>query len=172
MPSSTTVYDLLISCPSDVAPFLGAIQKVVRRFNANYGRYANIMIRENYWSEDSIPTFEDRPQALINRQIVDSAHIAIGIFWTRFGQPTGLYDSGTEEEIERFLQQGKQVFLYFMEKPLPPNQIDSAQYKKIQEFKERHKRDGIYWSVNNEDDLVNCFYDHLVRYFGNLRKYS
>ena len=33
----------------------------------------------------------------------------------------------TEEEIERMLSMGKQVFLYFLDKPLSPSKIDLEQ---------------------------------------------
>ncbi len=168
MPLTATIYDLLISCPSDVAPFLRVIEDVVLRFNATYGKNSNIVIRPIHWSKNVYPESGGRPQELINRQIVDSAHIAIGIFWTRFGEPTGCYNSGTEEEIKRLLQKKKQVFLYFLDKPVPPSCFNNAQYKKIQNFKTQHQ--GVYWSVSDETDLSNKFYDHLMMYFNGLAR--
>ena len=72
--------------------------------------------------------------------------MALGVFWTRFGTPTENYGSGTEEEIERMLSMGKQVFLYFLDKPLSPSKIDQEQYKKILLFKDKHKSEGIFFS--------------------------
>ena len=60
------------------------------------------------------------------------------MFWTRFGSPTEKYGSGTEEEIEEMIASGKQVFLYFLDKPMPPSEMDSDEYKKVKAFKEKY----------------------------------
>jgi len=59
----------------------------------------------------------DRPQAILNRQIVDSGHLLIGIFGNRLGTPTGKAQSGTIEEIEEFRKTGRYVALYFSSAP-------------------------------------------------------
>ena len=55
-------------------------------------------------------------------------------FGTRFGTATDNYGSGTEEEIEEMLSADKQVFMYFLEAPIIPSNIDIKQYEKVQEF--------------------------------------
>lgn len=144
MPSKITVYDLLVSCPSDVSDLIDVLEKEVNHFNNFFGRSNNVIIRTRYWAKDSYSEFGDHPQQLLNKQIVDSSDLALGVFWTRFGTPTENYGSGTEEEIERMLMMGKQVFLYFFDKPVSPSKLDQEQYKKIQEFMHRYKNKGIF----------------------------
>nr|WP_289415638.1 response regulator [Bacteroides intestinalis] len=94
--------------------------------------------------------------------------MALGVFWTRFGTPTENYGSGTEEEIERMLAMGKQVFLYFLDKPVCPSQINQEQYKKIQTFMNKHKNEGIFFSVPDEKTLANKFRENLELYFDSI----
>lgn len=64
----------------------------------------------------SYPESGDRPQALLNRQIVAREDFLIGIFGTRLGTPTGVAESGTIEEIKEFRKAVKYVALYFFER--------------------------------------------------------
>ena len=45
----------------------------------------------------SRPQMGDRPQELINKQLVGHCDLLIGSFWTRLGTPTGRAESGTAE---------------------------------------------------------------------------
>lgn len=168
MPNSITVYDLLLSCPSDVSQYIEILEKAINHFNNFFGRTNNVIIRTKYWSKDAFPEFGEQPQNLLNKQIVDTSDIAVAVFWTRFGSPTENYGSGTEEEIERMLSMKKQVFLYFLDKPVPPSRIDYEQYGKIQAFMSRHKNDGIFFTVSDESALADKFHDNLELYFDSI----
>jgi hypothetical protein len=131
-----TAYDLLISCPGDVVEYLDVIKESVESFNRVFGRINNIEIVTKHWSTDSYPQSGDKPQELLNKQLVRDCDAAVALFWTRFGTPTDKYASGTEEEIEEMLSAGKQVFMYFLDVPVNPSQVDMEQYKKIIDFRE------------------------------------
>lgn len=170
MSKSIIVYDLLISCASDVSEHISKIEYAVNSFNNNYGRLNDIIIRTIHWSKNAYPITESgrSPQELLNRQIVDDADMVVGIFWTRFGTPTKEYNSGVEEEIERMLSQKKQVFLYFLDSPVSPSKFDWEQYAKVTEFKERHKKDGIYFEIKDVTSLATKFCEHLALYFDSI----
>lgn len=165
MTNNITVYDLLISCPSDVSEYLDILEKRVNHFNNFFGRSNKIIIRTNYWFKDAYSEFGNTPQKLLNKQIVDSSDLILGVFWTRFGTPTENYDSGTEEEIERMLKMGKQVFLFFLDKPVNPLNINIEQFQKVQTFKNKYKDKGIYFIVHDEEMLASKFRDNLELYF-------
>lgn len=168
MPSKITVYDLLISCPSDVSEYVDMLEKEIIHFNNFYGRSNNVIVRTRHWSKDSYSEFGNHPQKLLNKQIVDSSDMALGVFWTRFGTPTENYGSGTEEEIERMLSMGKQVFLYFLDKPVQLSKFDPEQYKKIQAFMDTHKNEGIFFNVLDERALATKFRENLELYFDSI----
>lgn len=168
MPKTITVYDILLSCPSDISQYIENLENAVNHFNDFFGRTNNIIVRTKHWSKDAFSEFGKHPQDLLDKQIVDTSDMAVAVFWTRFGTQTENYGSGTEEEIERMLSMGKQVFLYFLDKPVSPSKIDHTQYSKIQAFMDKHKNDGIFFTVSDETTLVNKFRENLELYFDSI----
>ncbi|MCY8063958.1 hypothetical protein MOC76_16855 [Bacillus spizizenii] len=165
MAKTRTYYDLLISCPSDVKEELEVINESVSNFNRMFGRINNISIDTKHWSKDSYPQSGGRPQELLNQQFVLDCDAAVAVFWTRFGTPTDEYGSGTEEEIEKLIQSGKQVFLYFCDKEAKLSDVDWEQYQKIQEFKEKYKHNNIFSTYSTLEELEKQFLNHLTLYF-------
>ncbi|MGK9160697.1 hypothetical protein [Bacillus subtilis] len=165
MPKSVTLYNLLISCPSDVKEELKIINEAVDDFNRMFGHANNATINTKHWSKDSYPQSGGRPQELLNQQFVLDCDAAVAVFWTRFGTPTDSYGSGTEEEIEELIKSDKQVFLYFCEKPINPSEIDFEQYQKIQQFKERYGKSNIYDTFTSTEDFKKKFLNHLSLHF-------
>ena len=163
MPQNVTQYDLLISCPGDIREEIEIINRTVRKFNDHFSDTLGISIRTRHWSKNSYPQSGGKPQALLNEQFVKKCDAAVALFWTRFGTPTDEYGSGTEEEIEVMLDAGKQVFLYFSERPISPSKMDSEGYKKVQALKQKYN--GIYFSYCTAEDFENSFYAHLTQYF-------
>ena len=160
-----TVYDLLLSCPGDVLDLKGIIDACVKSFNASIGEANNIRIELKHWSTDSFSQSGDKPQSILNRQFVDDCDLCVALLGTRFGTPTDHYDSGTEEEIEKMLEQNKQVFLYFIERNVDPSNIDLEQYKKVQEFKNKYTDKGVYKVVKSAEELRTNFQNALSLYF-------
>lgn len=164
MSQEVTAYDLLISCPSDVSEYIPKIKQSVNFFNNLYGRYNNIVVRTLHWSENVPPDMKVPAQKKINKELVDSADMVVGFFGNRFGTPTNEYDSGTEEEIELMMANGKDVFVYFLDVHVSPKDIE--QFKKVQGFKEKH--DGLYCECSIEE-FERKFFDHLLLHFNNKK---
>lgn len=168
MSKKIVVYDLLLSCPSDVSNSIEIIEKEINRFNNIFGRLNDIIVRSRYWAKDTYPTVDGSPQETINKQIVNDSDMVLAVFWTRFGSPTENYGSGTEEEIERMISAKKQVFLYFLDKPINPSKIDFDQYNRLTEFKEKYKNQGLYFTVENEQTLAHIFRENLELFFDSI----
>jgi len=103
-----------------------------------YAEVSRVVVLPVMWERDVIPEIGDRPQAVVNRQIVDAADALVGIFWTRLGTPTGEIASGTVEEVERLIEAGKPVLFYFSNEPVVPTSINTTQYERLTAF-----RDGV-----------------------------
>jgi hypothetical protein len=88
-----------------------------------------------HWSTHAFPEIGERPQALINKQLVDRSSLLIAIFWKSLGSPTGVAKSGTIEEIERFRESGRPVMLYFSEAPVP-HDADIGKLKQVRKYRE------------------------------------
>ena len=163
-----TIYDLLISCPGDVVDYLGILKESVESFNRVFGVLNNIEVVTKHWSTDSYPESGDKPQELLNKQFVRDCDAAVSIFWTRFGTETDKYSSGTEEEIEEMLSADKQVFMYFLDAPINPSEVDAIQYQKVLDFREKYKDIGVYAVVKDKHDFQRQFTNHLSLYFLSL----
>lgn len=165
MAQSVTLYNLLISCPGDVKCEVAIIESAVEEFNELYADPLGITIKTRHWSKSSYAQSGGKPQTLLNEQFVNKCDAAVAIFWTRFGSPTDEYGSGTEEEIEIMLQSGKQVFMYFSDKPISPSEMNEQGYKKIQAFRDKYKDRGIYFTYSSDEEFRKLFFAHLSMYF-------
>ena len=160
-----TVYDLLLSCPGDVLDLIDVVNACVKSFNSSIGEANNIRIELKHWSTDSFSQSGDKPQNILNRQFINDCDLCIALLGTRFGTPTDNYDSGTEEEIEKMLEQNKQVFLYFIERAVDPCEIDLEQYQKVKDSREKYTDKGVYTVVKSAEELRSNFQNALSLYF-------
>ena len=165
MPKNLVQYDLLISCPGDIISELSIIEDAGSQFNTQFSDALGISIRTKHWRKNSYAQSGGKPQALLNDQFVNDCDAAIAILWTRFGTPTDEYGSGTEEEVEIMLSSGKQVFMYFSDKPLSPSQMNEENYKKVQAFRDKYKDRGIYFTYSSDEEFKSLFFAHLSQYF-------
>jgi len=145
MAKNKTEYDLLISCPGDVEPVVKLVNAVVKKFNDTYSDILSIRINPKHRKNSSYNQSGGKAQALLNKQFIHDCDAAVAVFWTRFGAPTDKYSSGTEEEIEDMLAAGKQVFLYFCEKPIDPQLLlDDKVREQYQKVKNYQKESMLY----------------------------
>lgn len=165
MAQSVTLYNLLISCPGDVKDEVALVESAVDEFNELYADPLGITIKTRHWEKSSYAQSGGKPQVLLNEQFVNKCDAAVAIFWTRFGSPTDEYSSGTEEEIEIMLQSGKQVFMYFSDKPIPPSKMNGDEYKKVQDFRDKYKDRGLYFTYSSDEEFKKMFFAHLSIYF-------
>ena len=170
MPKNVVQYNLLISCPGDITSEIGIIGDAVSQFNTQFSDALGISVRIKHWRKNSYAQSGGKPQALLNEQFINEQFIndcdaAVAILWTRFGTPTDEYGSGTEEEVEIMLFTGKQVFMYFSDKPLSPSQTNEESYKKVQAFRDKYKDRGIYFTYSSDEEFKTLFFAHLFQYF-------
>ena len=161
MPQRADVYRILVASPLDCAAERQAVLDVVRDWNAAHAFEREIILEPVLWESHSRPQMGGRPQGIINEQLVLNCDILVGIFWTRFGSPTGKAASGTVEEIEQFREAGREVLLYFSNKPIPPSEIDNSQIQAVAAYKKQLGSDGLYWNFNAENDFQRQFSRHL-----------
>jgi hypothetical protein len=118
MPSNSIRYEVLIASPGDVVGGRDVVDEVIRDWDSSHSRATGISLHSRRWELDAVPELGDRPQSVINKQIVDHADLVIALFSARLGTPTGVAVSGTAEEIERLRSIGKHVMVYFSSAPL------------------------------------------------------
>lgn len=152
MSYDATVYQIMIASPSDVLEERRIAMEVIYRWNAMHSFRSHLVVLPVMWETHTIPEMGDRPQAIINKQIVSDSDILIGVFWTRLGTPTGKAESGTVEEIEEFIAAGKQAILYFSDREINPH-VDLAELQRLREFKASLYERGLVGSFNSLDDF-------------------
>jgi hypothetical protein len=153
MPFSATVFNVLIASPSDVPEERLAIAQSLHDWNALNSQETGNVLLPVMWESHSAPAMGERPQGIINDQVVRSCDMLIGAFWQRLGSPTGEESSGTVEEVKWFLKQKKPVMLYFSKRQVDLDQIDMQQIEKLKEFKKSIRDQGLQESYTSVDDL-------------------
>lgn len=162
MPFSATVFHVLIASPSDVPEEREAIARVLHEWNALNSQTTGSVLLPVMWESHSAPMMGDRPQGIINDQVVRSCDMLIGAFWTRLGSPTGIEESGTVEEIRWFLKQNKPVMLYYSKRPVDLDTIDISQLDKLKSFKASIRDKGIQEQYTNIGELNQKLFRQLT----------
>nr|WP_256377869.1 DUF4062 domain-containing protein [Synechococcus sp. PCC 7502] len=96
-----------MASPRDVTDERKIVREEIARWNSIHAESKAIVLLPTDWETDATPNSGVSAQTAINRQLVDSCDLLIGIFWTRIGTPTLDAESGTIEEIERSTANGK-----------------------------------------------------------------
>jgi formylglycine-generating enzyme required for sulfatase activity/energy-coupling factor transporter ATP-binding protein EcfA2 len=159
MPASLArIVKVLVASPSDVDTEREIVEDVIKEWNIRNKEARQLELEAVLWESSTAPDSGDRTQGIINRQIVDTCDFAIGIFWTRIGTDTGVAPGGAVEEIERMMNMGKKVMLYFSDAPISREKVDKEQEAKLDAFKDAIQKRALV--VKYED--CNRFRDKLV----------
>ncbi len=121
------------------------------------------------WETHATPQSGVRPQKAINDQLVRGCDILVGMFWTKIGNSTGVAESGTVEEINRFVSAGKPALLYFSSRPIDPNKIDLKQHKKLKTFKNATYKKALTGGFSGVDELRQTLLRDLIRQVRELK---
>jgi len=161
MPVEAKVYRILIASPSDVTDERKIIREEVHRWNAMHAVDMKIILMPIGWETDATPDLRESGQEVINRQLVDTCDILIGVFWTRLGTPTALGGTGTEVEIGRARNEGKRCMVYFSDELVSPSQIDTEQYKQVQEYWRKLQPTGLANRYKTIEDFRKIVLLHI-----------
>uniref|UniRef100_I2Q6G0 DUF4062 domain-containing protein n=1 Tax=Desulfovibrio sp. U5L TaxID=596152 RepID=I2Q6G0_9BACT len=143
MPYQATAYKVMIASPSDVSEERDIAEQVVKDWNIVNSDLKRIILLPIRWESHTAPEMGDRPQGIINKQILANCDLLIGIFGTRLGSPTGQYESGTVEEISEHIKQNKPAMLYFSNANIPRHLICGSQLEALEKFKTSCKELGL-----------------------------
>lgn len=136
---------VFVASPGDVQLEREQLAKVVSEINLTINAIApekGIVLELVRWETHVHPGIGRDPQDVVNRQIGEY-DIFIGIMWKRFGTPTAVAGSGTEEEFRRAHGSWRerptlQLLFYFCQAPLPPpaTREEAEQLVKVVSFRE------------------------------------
>jgi hypothetical protein len=170
---SAKVYNVMIASPSDVHEERDIVRDAIYSWNDIHSSDKKIVLLPKCWENSTYPETGDRPQEIINKQILSQTDVLIGIFRTRFGSPTGEHKGGTIEEITRHSNSDKPTMVYFAGKTNENiNNLDTEQIDSIKKF--RKDFPGLYHDYDSPEDLGKKISDHLSlmvnqnKYFQNV----
>jgi len=161
MSYQATVFKVMIASPSDVAAERNVIREIITEWNNVNADSRRTVLLSIGWETHSVPEMGNRPQAIINKQILGGCDLLVGVFWTRLGTETGAYQSGTVEEIEEHLKAGKPAMLYFSDVPVVMGSVDEAQYARLKRFRDDCMTRGLLESYSSVAEFREKLYRHL-----------
>lgn len=169
MSYNATVINVMIACPSDVSAERQIVKDSVQVWNSVNAEDKQIVLMPMAWDTHSSPKMGERAQEIINKQVLEHCDLLVAIFWTRLGNPTGDFRSGTVEEIEKHVSTGKPVLIYFSSAPVRLDSVDDQQYKALQDFKHECEKKGLietYETISEFNDKFNRqLAQTIIRYF-------
>lgn len=162
-------YLILIASPSDLTEERQIVTEAVYEWNAQHATAESVILLPVKWETYALPESGVRPQDAINRSLVARCDILVGLFWTRIGTPTGVADSGTVEEIDQFVANGRPAMLYFSSRPVDPNRLDLKQYRKLRAFKDATYKKALTGEFQGGDELRQALLRDLMRQVRELK---
>ena len=158
-----TVYRVMVASPGDVPAERRVAADVIHEWNAIHSDDRRMVLMPVGWESHAAPEMGDRPQAVINRQVLKDCDLLVAMFWTRLGSPTGASASGTVEEIDEHVRAGKPAMVYFSSAPVRPDSVDEKQYAALRQFKEECRKRGLVEEYESLSEFRETFGRQLAQ---------
>lgn len=163
---------VVVVSPGDVPNERTAAQTVVDELNRGIAADRGLRLSLWRWETDVRPGLHLLgPQGLIDEAMgIHEADIVLGVFWKRFGTPTGDADSGTEHELRRawaaWEQHGRpDVMVYFCNRPYAPRAMDELeQWQRVLEFQQSLTSRQLWWAYDDDRHFESQLREHLTRF--------
>jgi replicative DNA helicase len=172
MAKQVRLLKVLVSSPSDTKEECEVLIQEMSYWNISNSEKYGVMLSPVNWKSNSFPDIpkNGEPQTILNEQIVESADLMVAFFWTRAGTPTKEFESGTVEEIELFINEGKQILLYFSSKKVNPESLDLGQIERLRKIKEKYMKKGIIGEISSIKELKKVFPRHITSVVEKFKK--
>jgi tetratricopeptide (TPR) repeat protein len=165
------VVRVVIVSPGDVAKERVVAQGVVDELNRGVAADRGCRLSLWRWETDARSGMHvEGPQGLLDEMMdIQDADVVVGVFWRRFGTPTGEEDSGTEHELRRawdaWQQHGRpDVMVYFCTRPYSPRASDElAQWQRVLEFRDAMPEQQLWWPYESVGQFETLLREHLTR---------
>lgn len=163
------IFRIFIASPGDLSDERQAARRAIERANRVLaGSKTNWRIELLAW-EDTLPGYA-RPQEIINQE-VDICNLFVGLLWKRWGQPTGKFSSGFEEEYyrardRRAASQEPEMWIFL--KKVEKDQLEDPgeQLQKTLAFRQKlqESREVLYKEFVNTEEWETTFFDSLLQH--------
>ncbi|MGO9971563.1 MAG: hypothetical protein ACLP01_01775 [Solirubrobacteraceae bacterium] len=160
---------VVVVSPGDVMAERDTVALVVDELNGQVARSHGCQLSLWRWETDARSGMHIAgPQGLIDERMeIGDSDIAIGIFWKRFGTPTGDAQSGTEHELRRAWDAWREsnrpdVMVYFCERSATPaNSAEAEQWQRVLKFREELPEEQLWWPYTTPVEFERLVRAHL-----------
>ena len=148
MHQTRTVIRVFLASPGDVPQEREVAASVIREANEVLAFHLGIILEVVRW-EDMTPGMGRPEQVILDQARLDDVDVFIGVLWGRFGTPTGVADSGTEEEFDIAYDSWSKhkrphIMFYFCERPHNfKSELETEQKAKVLKFRKRMESCGL-----------------------------
>lgn len=166
------IIKIFLASPGDVQAERTIVRDVLDSINKTLGQEKGIRFEVVSWDTDSVPSYGQDAQAVLNAQIGDMTQIDVfvGIMWNRFGSTTPRAESGTEEEFRRAVESLKKygrpvIMFYFNRMPFDaPSSMEAEQKMKVLRFKEEMRENGLTQDYSSREEFGERFRFHIEKW--------
>jgi Domain of unknown function (DUF4062) len=163
----------LLSSPEDVADEREAASRAVFRYNQQEVEQSGVFIKLIRW-EDMAPQIGPGPQHVINDQIGEY-DLFVGMMWNRFGTPTDVAASGTEEEFRAAINSWRStqhpwITFYFCDRAASfTNEQQLEQKGRVVRLRNELNGLGVVRKYDSVENFENTLFQDLLRIVPRLR---
>jgi hypothetical protein len=156
------VLKVMIASPSDVTEERQHARDVIYEWNALNSEDQKVVLLPVGWETHASPEMGDRPQAILNRQLLASCDVLVAIFYAKLGTPTGVAPSGTVEELDEHVRAGKRAMVYFSTANVP-HSVDVEQLQALRAFKASIRTRGYFHEYDGPSAFKGAFASQLTQ---------
>jgi hypothetical protein len=163
----TNVFRVFLASPGDVPAERGALSRAIDEINETTAPLTDSRLEAVRWETHSFPD-AGRPQQVINDQIGEY-DVFVGVMWRRFGTPSGVAGSGTEEEFRVAYKRWEAtpqiaLMFYFCEAPFYPKTLDELeQMKRVLRFRQELDKKALTWTYQDHGSFETEIRKHLSK---------
>ena len=147
-------FRVFLASPGDVPLERAALARAVDEVNVTTCPLLGCTLELVKWESHATPD-AGQPQQVINEQIGPSYDLFVAVMWRRFGTPTAVAGSGTEEEVrlayarwER--EPGLPLMIYFCQAPFYPASVGELdQMRQVLLFRKEFDGKALTWSYED-----------------------
>jgi tetratricopeptide (TPR) repeat protein len=157
---------VFVASPGDVAAERDQVKDVADELNRGIAAQAGFVLEVVRWETHARPDMGRTEQLILDQ--IGQYDLFVGIMWRRFGTPTGVAGSGTEEEFDHALRAWRQsgrprLLCYFSRAPSePPETVDEAtQLLKVTQFRSQVETQGLAWRYRSDAEFKDLLREHL-----------
>lgn len=158
---------VFLSSPSDLSTEVESLKSSLFQFSKYTENTYNVRIIQK--SGEDADKGPQRPQKLIN-ELLDRCDLFVGLMGKNYGSPTGLTESGTEEEFnfvfnKNELKHRPQMKMFFKQiNELMLNKNERKEYKKVKEFMNRIRTNFYFDTYKKIEEVIRIVQEKIEEY--------